>query len=518
MSFLQKTSVGARIGGVVATVLLCNAITLGVGLFGLNRIASELNQLVSVVMVKADAAADMRFAIMARVDRVRNIALTPDVSAMKADQNAISGHVGHYDEALKRMQATPLSEAEQALLASIKPTAEKAEPLLKRAQALARSLQPEAAAAVMTGEFAPVQQEWLATLDKLSRLADEERNATLERASAARRTAMNTMLTVGVTSVVLGACASLWMSRGIVRRLAQGRLVAGRIAEGDLTSTVETGGHDEIGQLLDSVHAMQTRLQSTVAGIKGSVESIRVASEEIAVGNQDLSSRTEQQAANLQQTAASMQQMTDTVASNANTARQANDLAQEATSVAERGGAVVGQVIDTMSDIQASSKKIGDIIGVIDGIAFQTNILALNAAVEAARAGEQGRGFAVVASEVRSLAQRSAAAAREIKALIGSSTGRVEAGSRLVGEAGTTMQEIVVHIRRVGVLINQISASSGAQHEGIGQVNGAVGQLDDMTQRNAALVEESAAAAMSLQAQASRLADVVAVFKVERTA
>jgi methyl-accepting chemotaxis protein len=518
MTFLQKTSVGARIGGVVATVLLCNAVTLGVGLFGLNRIESELTQLVNAVMVKADAAADMRFAIIARVDRVRNIALTGEVSAMKADQNSINGHVLNYDEALKRLQATPLSEAEKALLASIKPTAERAEPMLKRAQALARSLAPEAAAAVMTTEFAPVQDQWLATLDKLSRLADEERNATLQRASAARRTAMNAMLAVGIVSVILGALASLWMSRGIVRRLALGRVVAGRIAEGDLTSAVETGGHDEIGQLLDSVHAMQSRLQTTVTSIQGSVESIRVASEEIAIGNQDLSSRTEQQAANLQQTAASMQQMTATVATNADTARLANQLANEATSVAERGGKVVRKVIDTMSDIQASSKKIGDIIGVIDGIAFQTNILALNAAVEAARAGEQGRGFAVVASEVRSLAQRSATAAREIKVLIGGSTDRVDAGSLLVGEAGTTMQEIVERIRRVGALIGEISTSSGAQREGIGQVNGAVGQLDDMTQRNAALVEQSAAAATSLMSQASRLAEVVAVFKVPHTA
>jgi methyl-accepting chemotaxis protein len=248
--------------------------------------------------------------------------------------------------------------------------------------------------------------------------------------------------------------------------------------------------------------------------VRSATDSINTASAEIASGNQDLSARTEQAASNLEETAASMEQLTSTVRQSADSARQANQLASSASEIAVRGGNVVGQVVTTMNEINASSKKISDIIGVIDGIAFQTNILALNAAVEAARAGEQGRGFAVVAAEVRSLAQRSAQAAKEIKGLIGSSVDRVEAGSRLAAEAGQTMSEIVGSVQRVSDIIGEITAASGEQSDGIGQVNVAVSQLDQMTQQNAALVEESAAAAESLKDQATRLAQVVQVFRI----
>jgi methyl-accepting chemotaxis protein-2 (aspartate sensor receptor) len=261
---------------------------------------------------------------------------------------------------------------------------------------------------------------------------------------------------------------------------------------------------------------MQDRLRALVGDIRHSADSIQTASTEVAVGNQDLSQRTEQTASSLQQAASSMTQLTSTVNQSAEAASQANQMAGSASAVALRGGEVVSQVVSTMNDINQSSRKIADIIGVIDGIAFQTNILALNAAVEAARAGEQGRGFAVVAGEVRSLAQRSAEAAKEIKGLIGSSVDRVEAGSRLVGDAGSTMNEIVASVQRVSGIIGEITAAAAEQSAGIGQVSSSVGQLDQMTQQNAALVEQSAAAAESLKGQAARLAQLVSVFRLQR--
>jgi methyl-accepting chemotaxis protein len=304
--------------------------------------------------------------------------------------------------------------------------------------------------------------------------------------------------------------------QSICRPIDEARLLADRIATGELGAThAVVEGRDEAAVLLRSLLHMRQSLRTLVGQVRDSTGSIGNASAEIARGNDDLSMRTEQTATNLQQTASSMGQLTDTVQHSADSARQANELATSAASVAERGGAVVAQVVSTMGEINISSKKIADIIGVIDSIAFQTNILALNAAVEAARAGEQGRGFAVVASEVRSLAQRSATAAREIKGLIDSSVEKVDSGSRLVADAGQTMGEIVASVRRVSEVIGQISSAAAQQSEGIGQVNSAVAQLDQMTQQNAALVEQSAAAAMSLRDQAQRLTEVVGAFRVE---
>jgi methyl-accepting chemotaxis protein len=514
LDLFRRATLGRRIGYLVAAVLAGNAVTVGVSLLGLSRVESSMGQLVNVSNVKSDAVAQMGHAILARVDRVRNIALTSDVGRMKADQKAIDVEIARYGKALSQIEALPLSSDEAALVATIKAHANNADGMLKRAQALARSLAPDAAAAVLTEEFTPVQAQWQAALDKLAESSSEQRTHTLEEVSATRRNAQVMMFAMGLTTLVIGTLAGVTLARGIARRLALGTEVASRIAEGDLTSHIPTEGHDEVAQLMTAVHAMQGKLQQTVVGIKRSSESIRIASAEIAGGNQDLSNRTEQQAASLQQTAASMNCMKDAVATNAASAAQAKQLASNASIVAAHGGDVVGRVVSTMGEIQVSSRKIGDIIGVIDGIAFQTNILALNAAVEAARAGEQGRGFAVVAGEVRNLAQRSAKAAQEIKSLVGTSVDKVEAGARLVDEAGTTMSEIVSQVQRVGVLINEISASSAAQNDGIGQVNSAVGQLDEMTQRNAALVEQSAAAAESLKQQAVLLADTVAVFRV----
>jgi methyl-accepting chemotaxis protein len=281
-----------------------------------------------------------------------------------------------------------------------------------------------------------------------------------------------------------------------------------------LTTHVEVKSQDETGQLLQALRDMNDSLVKTVGHVRTSTESIGIASREIAVGNADLSARTEAQASSLQQTASSMEELTETVRLNADNARQANQLVSSATDVAMNGGEVVKEVVDTMGAIKESSRKIVDIIGVIDGIAFQTNILALNAAVEAARAGEQGRGFAVVASEVRSLAQRSASAAKEIKTLISDSVDKVDAGSKLVDRAGITMNEIVTSVKHVAEIMSEISAASQEQSAGIEEVNRAIAQMDDMTQRNAALVEEAAAAAESMKGQAGQLAQAVSVFKI----
>jgi methyl-accepting chemotaxis protein len=319
---------------------------------------------------------------------------------------------------------------------------------------------------------------------------------------------------LALATVLLGLGLFITVRRTISTPLAELTTAITSVGQGDLTQPFHSDRNDEIGTLVREVEAMRQRYLQTLSQVQSSANSIHTASSEIASGAQDLSARTEQTAANLEQTAASMEQLTSTVRQSTDASRQANELAASASAVAVRGGQVVGQVVSTMSDINESSRRIADIIGVIDGIAFQTNILALNAAVEAARAGEQGRGFAVVASEVRSLAQRSATAAREIKALIGTSVAKVDNGERLVREAGTTMNEIVQSVQRVGAMLEQITAAASEQSQGIGQVNVAITQLDQMTQQNAALVEESAAAAESLQEQAGRLSQAVQVFQL----
>jgi methyl-accepting chemotaxis protein-2 (aspartate sensor receptor) len=317
-----------------------------------------------------------------------------------------------------------------------------------------------------------------------------------------------------VAAVMLGAGLFWSMRRWVGRPLSELSGAVRVLAAGDLTRSVQSHQKDEIGDLIRDVETMRVRFQQMLGAVRSSADSIGTASTEIATGNLDLSNRTEETASNLQQAASSMTQLTGTVKQSADSARQANQLASSAAEVAARGGSVVSQVVTTMDEINASSKKIADIISVIDGIAFQTNILALNAAVEAARAGEQGRGFAVVASEVRSLAQRSAEAAKEIKGLIGSSVDKVEAGSRLVADAGATMSEIVGSVQRVTDIIGEITAASSEQSDGIGQINTTVTQLDRMTQQNAALVEQSAAAADSLKEQARKLADAVSSFRL----
>jgi methyl-accepting chemotaxis protein len=357
-------------------------------------------------------------------------------------------------------------------------------------------------------------------LDALKKFSDQQA-ALLDAAALEiqhQYTSGRTLLVMlGLAAIVLGMVAAWWITRTITQPINEAVKVAESVSSGDLTSDIQVSSSDETGQLMSALKTMNSNLVNIVAQVRNGTDLMATASCEIAAGNQDLSSRTEEQASSLEETASSMEQLTSTVRFNAENAREANQLAATASEIASRGGSVVGEVVTTMGSINDSSRKIVDIISVIDGIAFQTNILALNAAVEAARAGEQGRGFAVVASEVRVLAQRSAAAAKDIKALIDDSVQKVARGSDLVDKAGRTMGEIVQSISRVTQIMSQISSASEEQSIGIAQVNDAITQMDQVTQQNAALVEQAAAAAESMQQQSARLAEAVSVFKLDAT-
>ncbi|WP_313166475.1 methyl-accepting chemotaxis protein [Massilia oculi] len=351
------------------------------------------------------------------------------------------------------------------------------------------------------------------TLEKIVALNSAIANTSIQIADDSAAAARMAMATVALVALTIAAACAVAITRSIVQPLREAVSVARTVAAGDLTSVIVVSGKDETSQLLSALNDMNASLAGIVSRVRASTETISTASEQVAVGSQDLSSRTEEQASSLEETASSMEELTSTVKQNADNARQADALAAQASQIAAHGGEVIAGVVDTMDGINRYSCKIADIIGVIDGIAFQTNILALNAAVEAARAGEQGRGFAVVAGEVRTLAQRSAGASKEIKALINDSVAQVEQGTRLVGDARATMAQVVDSIRRVNDVMSEISTASAEQSSGIEQVNAAVVQMDRVTQQNAALVEEAAAAAESMQDQAAQLAHVVSSFK-----
>ncbi|CAB5671237.1 methyl-accepting chemotaxis protein [Comamonas aquatica] len=365
------------------------------------------------------------------------------------------------------------------------------------------------------GTAEPAFVNLLDALGQLSSVNREQADQTAQEATRSYQFAVTWVLLGMGLSAAVALVWGWWITRTVTVPVKQAVHAALQIAEGDLTQDIPRGGRDEMGVLLQELVSMRDKLERVVSHVRTNAQGVLSSSEQIASGNADLSGRTEEQASALQQTAASMEQMSSTVRHNADSAAQANQLAMNASQVAARGGDVVARVVDTMKGIDASSQKIADIIGVIDGIAFQTNILALNAAVEAARAGEQGRGFAVVAGEVRALAGRSADAAKEIKLLITESVDRVGQGSHLVAEAGATMQEVVTAIRHVSDLVGEISAASKEQSQGVGQVSDAIAQMDQVTQQNAALVEESAAAALGLQHQAKQLVDAVSSFKVK---
>ncbi|WP_082448023.1 methyl-accepting chemotaxis protein [Xylophilus sp. Leaf220] len=366
--------------------------------------------------------------------------------------------------------------------------------------------------------FGESEQAFDAMANELGRLADFNRTSGDGAVAMVRSTygrAVATLLALVVAAIAIASVLAVWITRMITRPVREAVLVAEGVAAGDLTMAIEPRGRDEIALLMQALATMRASLLQVVGGVRANAESVATASAQIAQGNHDLSSRTEQQASALEETAASMEELSSTVKQNADNARQANQLSMNASTVAVQGGQVVGEVVETMKGINESSNRISDIIGTIDGIAFQTNILALNAAVEAARAGDQGRGFAVVASEVRSLAQRSAEAAKQVKVLITASVERVEHGTALVGKAGSTMTEVVAAIQRVTDIMGEISAASSEQATGVAQVGEAVVQMDQATQQNAALVEEGAAAAASLRQQAEELVAAMSVFKLD---
>lgn len=367
----------------------------------------------------------------------------------------------------------------------------------------------------LVNDCSPLRRQIVADLDVVIKNIESELARASEQVDIALETSRNLVLAIAVAALLIGGVLAVQVTRSISRPLARATEFADAVSVGDLSARIHSTSSDEIGILLEALDNMRTGLAKIVHEVRASGEAITRNSNEIASGNLDLSARTEQQAGALEETAASMEELTTTVKQNADNARQANALATAASDVAQRGGTVIGQVVSTMSEIDASASKISNIIGVIDGIAFQTNILALNAAVEAARAGEQGRGFAVVASEVRNLAQRSAAAAREIKDLISHSTDKVASGSKLVGDAGATMQDIVDSVRRVTDIMGEIAAASQEQTAGIEQINQAVAEMDNVTQQNAALVEEAAAAAESMKQQALTLNTAVAAFRLD---
>ena len=448
------------------------------------------------------------------VSRVVASVLSSDPAVEAAFKPEISATTARISEIQKRIEATATTADEKTVLARI--AAARKVYIDARSDTTKRKAggDLDGAVAMLTSTVQPAVASYLAAQHDYVVLQQRYGQAVRDRTGDERqRTVLAVVGLIGLMVAGL-AVATLLQVRAICTPLGQLRGIAKRIGDGDLDVQVDTQRQDEIGEVLQSLAQMRDALRKIVGEVRQSAESIQVASAEVASGNTDLSHRTEQAASSLQQTASSMEQLTSNVRQSADSAAQANQLAASASSVAQRGGAVVAQVVSTMDQINGSARRIADIISTIDGIAFQTNILALNAAVEAARAGEQGRGFAVVASEVRSLAQRSAEAAREIKTLINTSVERVDTGSRLVKDAGDTMGEIVASVQRVTDIIAEITAASAEQSSGIGQVNSAVSSLDQMTQQNAALVEQSAAAAESLREQAQKLSQSMQVFRL----
>jgi methyl-accepting chemotaxis protein len=450
--------------------------------------------------------------------RTMELFIADDLAEMNKIFEQINKNKKTIDDALATLDALTYLPEGLALLAQIKPARKAYVASFSKVGKLLKDDAKDQAVALMKSETIPALDALDLLIRQFAKIQSDQVHAGSAEISADIKSASTTILWLGVCACAMGSALAYRLTRSITVPLGEAVRVAQKVATGDLSSQIEVASKDETGQLLQALQEMNTSLVGIVTRVRSGTDLIATASSQIAAGNLDLSSRTEEQASSLEETASSMEEMTSTVRQNADNARQANTLAVSASGAASEGGTVVAQVVRTMNEINASSGKIVDIISVIDGIAFQTNILALNAAVEAARAGEQGRGFAVVASEVRNLAQRSAAAAKEIKILIHHSVEKISLGSSLVDQAGATMGSVVDSVKRVSDIISEIAAASQEQQNGIEQINQAIMQMDTVTQKNASLVEEAAAAAESMQVQAGELAQTVSVFKLtERT-
>ncbi|CAG2161079.1 methyl-accepting chemotaxis protein [Cupriavidus numazuensis] len=519
---LGDLSIGKRLGFGFAVLLLALIASTAIGVYRLQSVATEMREMMDVPLKKERMLADWSRYVYGGVRRTIAIAKSPDPSLAKYFESDSKTSTEAAQALAKQVEALATSAEEKALLERFGVLRKEylvARTAISKAQAAGDQ---EAANRALEEQFMPISKRYE---DAIAELVEHQRrdiNALGERVDAVADSSGKLLVALAALLVVFGAGCALWLTRSITGPIHRAVDAASRAARGDLSDDLAThagiAAQDETGRLLRALRDMNRNLAGIVNDVRNGAETIASASRQVAAGNADLSSRTEQQASSLQETAASMEQLTSTVKQNADNARQANQLAVSASAVAVKGGQVVSQVVETMGSITESSRKVVDIISVIEGIAFQTNILALNAAVEAARAGEQGRGFAVVAGEVRTLAQRSAAAAKEIKSLIDDSVGKVDAGSELVGQAGSTMAEIVDSVKRVTDIMGEITAATHEQTSGIEQVNQAITQIDEATQQNAALVEEASAAAHSMQEQAGHLAQAVSVFKIDGSA
>ena len=513
MKIIQSLKIRARLAaGFLAVIALVGASAL-TGVWKLGELGNTVDKLVSDDAAKLIVAQRWEAGIAMNLVRTHTSLLLEDrtlVDELKREMDATSQRIS---EAQKEVEAMADSDEDKQALAAIgelrKRYRGQREALLKR-KASGENVREE-----LANVLEPLARSYLAAVHGFVELQQRDLQAAKQSADEAVRRTRWLMALLGAMGLVVAAGAAIAIAQSIVTPIRKARESANRISGGDLTERLAAVGRDEIAEMMAALSGMQESLRAIVGKVGGFAESVSTASSQIAVGNTDLSARTEEQASSLEETAASIEEMTATVNQNAENSRQANELALSAAQVAERGGKVVDQVVQMMDGIQKSSRKIADIIGVIDSIAFQTNILALNAAVEAARAGEQGRGFAVVAAEVRSLAQRSAEAAKEIKGLITDSVNTVNAGAKLADDAGSTMVDVVTSVKRVSDIIGEIAAATKEQSSGIAQVNQAVGELDKVTQQNASLVEESTAASESLKELARELAEAVAVFRIE---
>jgi len=513
-SMLMNLNIGKRLLLGFAVVLLCSLLGIGVGISRLSAVAESTEVLLKEPLATERMIGDWYRNVYSSIKRSLAIAKSSDDSLTEFFKDDIAESSSSSAELVKQIEPHMNSAKEKALWADLVQLRQQFIGSRDEVLALKKAGKAQEASTYTDQKFVVVSHAYT---DKIQALQKEERDQINRMAADIQqiyKASRNLMLVLACIIIVFVMVCAWLLTNSITVPLARAVQVARQVAQGDLTAEIDSSSRDETGQLLDALRDMNTNLSGLVSGVRTSTETITVASQEIAAGNADLSSRTESQASSLEETSSSMEELTSTVRQNADNARQANQLVISASGVAVKGGAVVNQVVDTMNGIKDSSRKIADIIGVIDGIAFQTNILALNAAVEAARAGEQGRGFAVVATEVRNLAQRSASAAKEIKTLIIDSVIQVDQGSKLVDEAGRTMSEIMSSVQHVADIMSEISAASREQSEGIEQVNVAITQMDEMTQQNAALVEQAAAAAESMQEQAQVLAQAISVFKI----